>query len=106
MRERAPSVALLLLAAAMLVVSGVSLLSRPMRLVDAAGTEPITYCINPNEADRDTLSLLPGIARGKAQRIIDERQAHGPFSDIDDMTRVPMIAEKTAAGFEPWVRFE
>lgn len=106
MRERVPTVALLLLAAAILIVSGMSLLSRPVRQVDMAGTKPIVYRINPNEAGRDTLSLLPGIARGKAQRIINERQAHGAFSDIDDITRVPMIAEKTAAGFEPWVRFD
>lgn len=90
----------------MLVACGVSLLSRPARQDELSATKPITYRINPNQADRDTLSLLPGIARGKAQRIINERQAHGLFRDIQDITRVPMIAEKTAAGFEPWVRFE
>lgn len=106
MNERAQSVALLLLSAVMLVVVGVLMVARPVHLSDAKATEPITYRIDINSADRDTLSLLPGIAQGKAQRIVDDRHAHGVFVDADDLTRVPLIAEKTAAAMQPWVRFD
>jgi DNA uptake protein ComE-like DNA-binding protein len=105
MNERAQSVALLLISAVMLVVVGVVMVARPVHLSDVKATEPIIYRIKINSADRDTLSLLPGIAQGKAQRIVDNRQVHGIFIDADDLTRVPLIGDKTAAAMQPWVQF-
>lgn len=106
MNDRGRCIALLVLAGVMLLVCVGVMGERPARQADLAGTTPITYRINVNRADRDALTLLPGIAQGKAQRIIDTRQAHGPFQQVSDLTRVPMIGEKTAAALEPWVRFD
>ena len=106
MNERAQAIALLLVTIAMLVVVCASVILRPARQTEVQSTRPVTYRINVNSADRDELSLLPDIAHGKAQRIVDNRQATGRFESAQDLTRVPMIGEKTAAAMAPYVRFD
>jgi len=104
MTDRVSAVSLLIIGAAALFVCVLVMLDRPLRRVDHAASEPITFKIDPNTADADTLCLLPRIGPGIAQRIIDDRNANGPFDSADDMTRVSMIGEKTVEAFEPWIR--
>lgn len=78
----------------------------PSRLSDHRATQPISYRINPNTADRDTLCLLPGIGPQTAQKIIDNRAAQGPFKNTDDLERVKGIGAKTAAAMKPWILFD
>ncbi len=47
--------------------------------------------INVNTADVAALDGLPGIGPELAQRIIDYRQAHGPFAGVEDLVNVPGI---------------
>ena len=51
--------------------------------------------VNINTAGSDLLESLPGIGPALAQRIIDYRQAHGPFERIEDVTEVSGIGEAT-----------
>jgi competence protein ComEA len=51
--------------------------------------------ININTADLATLDTLPGIGPVIAQRILDHRQANGPFDRIEGMMDVPGIGEGT-----------
>lgn len=47
--------------------------------------------ININTADIQTLTTLPGVGPVLAERIIEHRQAHGPFRLIEEITDVSGI---------------
>lgn len=49
--------------------------------------------ININTATAEDLALLPGIGVVLAQRIVDYRQEHGPFMNINELTEVNGIGE-------------
>lgn len=65
----------------------------PVRLPSAESVLPAR--VNVNTADLATLETLPGIGPELAQRIIDYRQAHGPFAQIADLLDVPGIGPST-----------
>ena len=106
MDDRAIAMATLLVAFAILLIVGTAGLRRPAELSQHTASEPITFRIDPNTADRDTLCLLPEIGPGIAQRIVDDRETNGPFRDAPEMARVPMVGDKTVAAIEPWVEFD
>jgi len=51
--------------------------------------------VNVNRADKVELSTLPGIGPVTAQRIIDFREAYGPFTRLEDIVKVERIGPKT-----------
>lgn len=51
--------------------------------------------ININTADFNALDSLPGIGPVIAQRILDYRQSHGPFSRPEEIMDVPGIGQAT-----------
>ena len=56
--------------------------------------EPPQSLENPidiNSASQQQLQSLPGIGEVKSRAIIDFRNAHGPFSEISEITSVPGI---------------
>ena len=61
--------------------------------------------IDVNTADAELLAELPGIGETRAQAIIEEREANGPFASADDMTRVSGIGAATVDGFRDQVSF-
>jgi competence protein ComEA len=50
--------------------------------------------VNLNPADRHTLVKLPGIGYGLAERVIEYRLLHGPFSSTEDILKVKGIGRK------------
>ncbi len=56
-------------------------------------TAPPTARVNINTATAEDLAQLPGIGPGLAQRIIDWREANGPFATIADIKQVAGIGE-------------
>jgi hypothetical protein len=61
--------------------------------------------IDVNSADADTLEVLPGIGRTLARRIVEEREARGPFGAGGDLMRVRGFTRELVEGIEPFVEF-
>ena len=57
--------------------------------IDATGK------VNLNTATLEDLKTLKGVGDSKAQAILDDRNENGPFSSIEDLTRVSGIGQKT-----------
>lgn len=64
----------------------------------------IRFSLDINNAPAHELALLPGIGPTMAERIINERQQHGSFRSVDDVTRVPGIGPVTIEQIRPFVR--
>ena len=62
----------------------------------------VTFPVNINTASKKELDALPGIGETLAQRIIDYRSANGPFSTVDELTKVKGIGAKTLEKLKPY----
>jgi len=62
----------------------------PLRSLDAR--EPIRYQIDLNRADASELDLLPGIGPKTAAEIVEYRDKHGPFRQIEDLRQLPRMS--------------
>lgn len=59
--------------------------------------------ININRASASELEQLPGIGPSKAKAIIQYREEHGPFSDVQQLLNVSGIGEKTLEKLLPYI---
>jgi competence protein ComEA len=50
-----------------------------------------TAPLDLNTASLEQLDALPGVGPATAQKIVDYRQAHGPFRNVDELEAVPGI---------------
>ena len=50
--------------------------------------------VNINKATVEELKALPGIGQAKAEAIVKDREANGPFKSPEDITRVSGIGPK------------
>lgn len=64
------------------------------------------YRVPINTADAATLQLLPQIGPSRAEAIVRERAAGGPFRDVEDLTRVHGIGDRRARTIAPYLRFD
>ncbi|MBI4313782.1 MAG: helix-hairpin-helix domain-containing protein [Candidatus Omnitrophica bacterium] len=71
---------------------------------ETAATMPLT--ISLNHASARELASLPGIGPALAKRIVQDRQLHGKFLRIADLTRVRGISPKLTAQLKPRLRLE
>lgn len=62
--------------------------------------------VNINTATAEELQRLPGIGATRAQAIVDDRAANGPFRIPEDLTRVSGIGEATLQGLIDYVTVE
>jgi competence protein ComEA len=62
-----------------------------------------TQKVNINRAEAGLLAALPGVGEVRAQAIIDYRQEHGPFRDIDELLKVDGFGEVTCERIRSYI---
>lgn len=55
--------------------------------------------VNINLADTTQFQALPGIGPALAKRIVEHRDANGPFSSIDQLTEVKGVGQRKLEKF-------
>lgn len=70
-----------------------------------AGSDPEGQgLVNINTANAKQLTQLPGVGPAIAQKIIDYRTVNGPFTSVDDLTKVPGIGAAKLAQIKSHAR--
>ena len=77
----------------------------PLPEAEAPPPPPPTGPFAVNTAPVDTLVFLPGVGPVLAGRIVAEREAGGPFRDLDDLRRVKGIGPRLAVRIAEHVVF-
>jgi competence protein ComEA len=57
--------------------------------------------VDINSASAAELALLPGLGPQLAQRIVDDREARGPYPSLNDLDRVPGIGQSIVERVKP-----
>ncbi len=75
------------------------------RRIELERAEPLPYQfqVDLNAAPWQELVLLPGIGETLAMRIIESREAEGPFADAADLLRVQGIGPATLDRLRPYL---
>lgn len=63
--------------------------------IDEAPLVERPFMVDVNQAEWAELAQLPGVGETIAKRIVESRQAQGPFLDHSDLQRVPGIGPRT-----------
>jgi competence ComEA-like helix-hairpin-helix protein len=76
------------------------------RVAAMSGAQLVTLGLplDLNRATAEDLDALPGLGPALSQRIVDYRQAHGPFKRIEDLGEVPGIGPQNLAKLKPSLR--
>lgn len=69
-----------------------------------ADTDSVAYLIDINTADSEELSTLDGIAGKTATKIVEYRNQHGDFKDINELCRVSGIGSSTLNKIKDYIK--
>ncbi len=76
--------------------------SRGSRRSRKRATEP-SAPIDLNTADATALAALPGVGTGLAERIVQFREANGPFDSVDELADVSGITDRRLEALAPYL---
>ena len=71
--------------------------------IDRAEPRDVRFVVDLNQADWPELANLPDVGETLARRIVESRDAQGPFVDLDDLQRVKGIGPKTVDRLQPYL---
>lgn len=76
------------------------------RMIEVDRVKPgaVTFSVDINQADWPELTVLPGVGETLARRIVEHRQSHGPFRDLDGLRDVYGIGPRTFERITPYLR--
>ncbi len=66
---------------------------------DRSGIAPVDI----NRATADELTVVPGIGKATAERIVAFRDEHGPFKRTEDLLKIRGIGEKSFQKLRPYL---
>jgi len=72
--------------------------------IDRAPQETAVFWVDINDAPWPEFAQLPEIGEQLARRIVESREAQGPFADHEDLTRVPGIGRRTLDRMRPYLK--
>ena len=76
----------------------------PFRPPAGAAALLLGHRIDVDRATAEELRALPGIGPGRARRIVGEREARGPFGDVEGLRRVRGLGKRRVEALRDWVR--
>ncbi|MBM3441994.1 MAG: hypothetical protein FJX89_04740 [Bacteroidetes bacterium] len=76
---------------------------RPFLTVDATKVQPV---IALNQATAEQLAAHPYLSYRVARAIIAYREQHGPFGQVEDLSRVALVTAELFERMRPYVRLE
>lgn len=67
------------------------------------GADPLLVAVplDVNTAGAAVLATLPGVGERTAQALVTERQEHGPYYALDELTRAPGVGGSTVEALRP-----
>jgi len=103
--DQAVVIGLILLAAAAMGIWYVAAGGTAGELVEFDRLEPqsTVFAVDVNTASWPELSQVPEIGETLGRRIVENREAEGPFRCTEDLLRVRGIGEKTLNQMRPYV---
>jgi competence protein ComEA len=69
-------------------------------------SQPLPHAVNINTASLEELQKIPHIGESLARRIVDHREANGPFRRVEHLMLVSGISDKRFRKIRPLVRVE
>lgn len=71
--------------------------------VAGSSNDSVKGVVNINTASSEQLQLLPRVGPALAGRIIDFREANGPFKRVEELVAVKGIGERSLEQLRPYV---
>lgn len=72
--------------------------------IDRQPAREIRFEVDVNQADWPELAQLPGIGETLARRIVESREANGPYRDLSELERVQGIGDRVVERIRPYVQ--
>ena len=91
-----------------LVLAGTCATAAPVAFAQESSAPPEQVIqVNVNEADAETIAdVLVGVGLSRAQAIVQYREEHGPFADVNDLIDVKGIGRATLETNRARIRLE